>query len=57
MIREGQFGNWASPVTSVEPPLDGGTVEGMTGGEYNRVGHYFEGNGTLEVVRKLGRHY
>lgn len=53
VVGEGQFGNWAGEVAGVEPALDGGTVEGVTGGEDNRVGHYFQRYRTLEVLRKL----
>lgn len=56
-VRKGQFGNRTCPVTGVEPPLDGGSVEGVTRGDDNRVGHYLEGNRTFKVVRELSRHY
>jgi len=53
VCREGQFGNWASAVAGVQPALDGGAVEGVAGREDDGVGHDFQGNRTLEVVRKL----
>ncbi|URE22755.1 hypothetical protein MUK42_03637 [Musa troglodytarum] len=51
--REGKFGERAGAVTAVEPALDGGAVEGVTGGEDHRVGHHLQRDGATEVLRQL----
>lgn len=56
VVGKGQFGNRAGAVAGVKPALDGGPIKGVTRREYNRVGHYFERNRALEIVRELSRH-
>lgn len=56
VVGEGQLGNWACAVAGIQPALDGDPVKCVARGEYNRVGHYFQRNRTLEIVWELCGH-